>query len=117
MDKANKLKMATNMMYVATDIANGYAHSVEQLLKDNKMYRNSDKNTIKRIKHLASILVSSVHKTLKDDNKIDNYEDDSDFIKEVIELACETRTEDDHIRLLSAMKLSIKPIKQVKNEN
>ncbi len=49
-------------------------------------------------------------KALNSDEISDNFGSDSDFIREVLEIALQTKSDEDHIRLLSAMKLSIKKV-------
>ena len=52
----------------------------------------------------------SVDKALSSEEISDNFGSDSDFIREVIEIALQTKSDEDHIKLLSAMKLSIKKV-------
>ena len=104
----DKLRIAINMMYIASDIANGYAHEVEALLKLTNRYRHEDKHTIKKIKLLGQKLIQSVDKTLNNEQVSENFGDDSDFIRQVIELALKCDTPEKEIKFLSQMKINIR---------
>ena len=106
----DRLRKAINMTYIAVDIAHGYALEVEQHLKNMNRYRFDDKKRINTLKKNARDIVRSVDKALNSDEISDNFGSDSDFIREVIEIALQTKSDEDHIRLLSAMKLSIKKV-------
>jgi len=112
-NKAERLRIALNLTYVLIDICDSYALEVETLLKYNKMYRNSDKMLINRLRSTTSQLVKSVDKTLGNEQSSENFGHDSDFLRSVIEIAINTKDENEEIRLLSAMKLVIKPKKQI----
>lgn len=105
-----RLRKAINMTYIAVDIAHGYAWEVEQEMKRMNGYKFSDKQRIKTLKKNARDLVMSVDKALSSEEISDNFGSDSDFIREVIEIALQTKSDEDHIKLLSAMKLSIKKV-------
>lgn len=111
MDKAERLRIALNLTYILIDVCDSYATEVETLLKHSGMYRNKDKMLINRVKSTTGQLVKSVDKTLNNEQSSENFGHDSDFLKEVIEQAIHCETEEDEIRLLSAMKLAIKPKK------
>lgn len=111
MTKQKRLQIALNLTYILIDICDSYAIEVETLLKHNGMYRNKDKMLINRIKSTTRQLVKSVDKTLNNEQSSENFGHDSDFLKEVIEQAIYCETEEDEMRLLSSMKLVIKPKK------
>jgi hypothetical protein len=111
MNKAERLKISLNLTYILIDICDGYASEVETLLKHNKMYRNSDKMLINRLKSTTSQLVKSVDKALGNEQSCENFGHDSDFLRSVIELAIQTQDEEDEMQLLAMMKLVIKPKK------
>ncbi len=111
MDKAERLKIAINLTYILIDICDSYAIEVETLLKHSGMYRNRDKMLINRIKSTTRQLVKSVDKTLANPESSENFGHDSDFLRSVIELAIQAQDEEDEMRLLSSMKLVIKPKK------
>ena len=110
MRNKEELKRLADMMYISADIAHGYAVEVKQAMKDVTMYYHQDKRRIDNILNLSRQLVWSVDKQLNNDEKSDNFGSDSDFIREVLEIALQTKSDEDHIRLLSAMKLSIKKV-------
>jgi len=112
-NKAERLRIALNLTYILIDICDSYALEVEQLLKYNNMYRNQDKMLINRLRSTTRQLVKSVDNTLDNDQLCEDFGHDSDFLRSVIELAIHTQNEEDEIRLLSSMKLAIKPKKQL----
>lgn len=111
MDKAERLRIALNLTYILVDICDSYATEVETLLKHSGMYRNKDKMLINRVKSTTGQLVKSVDKTLNNEQSSENFGHDSDFLRSVIELAIQAQDEEDEMRLLSSMKLVIKPKK------
>ena len=110
-NKEERLRVALNLTYVLIDICDSYALEVETLLKHNKMYRNSDKMLINRMRSTTGQLVKSVDKVLNNEQTSEDFGHDSDFLREVIEIAIQTEDERDEIKLLSSMKLAIKPKK------
>lgn len=106
---SERLRIALNLTYILVDICDSYATEVETLLKHSGMYRNKDKMLINRVKSTTGQLVKSVDKTLNNEQSSENFGHDSDFLRSVIELAIQAQDEEDEMRLLSAMKLAIKP--------
>ena len=106
--KAEKLRISLNYMYMFADIADAYALDVEDMLKLNNLYRNSDKMVINRIKSLTKALTRSVDKVLTTDESRENFGADCDFIREVCELCAKSKTEEQNIKILSVLKLIVK---------
>lgn len=103
-----RLQKALNLTYISIDVADWYAMEVASLLKHTGLYRNKDKQTINRIKKLTGDLIKSVDRILHSDEQSSNFGDDSDFIREVIELASATQNEEEQIQVLSALKMIVK---------
>lgn len=106
-EKKARLHIALNMMYIATDIADRYATEAEYLLKHIGRYKNQDKQSIKRIKALTNNIIKSVDHVLSPKGQ-EMFGDDSDFLKEVIEIAIKSKTEEDNIKILSTLKMLVK---------
>lgn len=96
-----------NLMYLLIDMADGYACEVENMLKKTGLYRNSDKQEIKAVRHHAGRLVSGVSKTLGNDALAEGFGELSDFLKQVIELSCHAK-DDQRIKVISSIKPLIK---------
>lgn len=112
-NKAERLRIALNLTYLLIDVCDSYALEVETLLRQNRMYRNTDKMLINRMRSTTGQLVKSVDKVLGNEQSSENFGHDSDFLRSVIELAIQAQDEEDEMKLLSSMKLVIKPKKQL----
>lgn len=108
MTKQKRLQIALNLTYLHVDMADGYATEIESLLKYTGLYKNNDKQSIKRIKTLTSGMIKSIDSILSSDEEKENFGHDSDFIREVVELATHTKTEEQELQVLSALKLIVK---------
>lgn len=106
--KQKRLQMALNLMYITTDMGDGYATEIESLLKHTGLYKNNDKQAIKRIKELTSGMIRSIDNILSSDEEKENFGHDSDFLREVIELSAHTKTEEQELQVLSALKMIVK---------
>ena len=103
-----QLATKLNLMYLITDMADGYATEVEQLLKWTGAYRNADKQNVRAVKHHTAKLVNGVSATLGGTSPLsEGFGELSDFLREVIEIACHAK-EDQRIKVISTIKMIVK---------